>query len=152
MSRLRVHIGGSFTLLFEDGTISSTSFLSAFPLSSRVFSRCVALSGRLADLRPVSRRGFSGHLDCARSCGLSRLAHQYREEQPGAHTGDNFLGMVLNSQTMTACLSPQRVWDILHMLPQFQHGKALPYVLYLRLLGKLVAALTVVPLGHSRCG
>lgn len=131
-------------------------------LSPRVFSRCIA-----AALSPLQARGLKimpylddwlicapSHeevvrdtrivLDHVASLGL-RVNVEKSNLVPTQVT--TFLGVVLNSHTMTACPSPQRVRDILHMLPQFQRGKALPYVLYLRLLGKLVAASTVVPLG-----
>lgn len=58
-----------------------------------------------------------------------------------------FLGVALNTVSMVASPSPQRVEDILGMLPTFQHGRTLPFVTYLRLLGKLTAASSVVPLG-----
>lgn len=58
-----------------------------------------------------------------------------------------FLGMVLNSVDMTARPSPARVSNIMALLLRFKLGRALPYVLYLRLLAKLTAAAGVVPLG-----
>lgn len=58
-----------------------------------------------------------------------------------------FLGMTLNSVTMKACPSPQRVDDILHHLLLFRGGRCLRYLEFLRLLGKLTAAASVVPLG-----
>ncbi|CAL8387734.1 unnamed protein product [Boreogadus saida] len=49
--------------------------------------------------------------------------------------------------TMKACPSPQRVDGILRLLLLFREGRLLRYVEFLRLLGKLMAAATVVPLG-----
>ncbi|XP_014853431.1 PREDICTED: uncharacterized protein LOC106924312 [Poecilia mexicana] len=60
--------------------------------------------------------------------------------------GTVFLGMAMNSVSMTACPSPQRVSGILGMLPEFGRGMAPPLVRYLRLLGMLTAASAVVPL------
>lgn len=131
-------------------------------LSPRVFSRCIA-----AALSPLQARGLKimpylddwlicvpsredvirdmqTVLDHAASLGL-RVNVEKSNLAPSQLT--TFLGMVLDSRSMTACPSPRRVQDILSMLPQFQHGRTLPYVLYLRLLGKLVAASTVVSLG-----
>lgn len=58
-----------------------------------------------------------------------------------------FIGMALDTVTMRACPSLQRVDDILHHLHIFQGGRSLPHILFLRLLGKLAAASAVVPLG-----
>ena len=58
-----------------------------------------------------------------------------------------YLGMVLDSVAMRACLSPRRVHDILCLLPLFRAGRRLLFVQFLQLLGKLTAASAVVPLG-----
>ena len=58
-----------------------------------------------------------------------------------------YLGMVLDSVAMRACLSPRRVNDILCLLPIFRAGRRLLFVQFLQLLGKLTAASAVVPLG-----
>ena len=58
-----------------------------------------------------------------------------------------FLGVSLDAVAMKACPSPQRVDGILRLLLLFREGRLLRYVEFLRLLGKLTAAATVVPLG-----
>ncbi|KAL7385096.1 hypothetical protein ABVT39_015405 [Epinephelus coioides] len=58
-----------------------------------------------------------------------------------------YLGLVLDSVAMRAYLSERRVDDILRLLPLFRRGKRLPFVMYLRLLGKLTAASTAIPSG-----
>lgn len=58
-----------------------------------------------------------------------------------------FIGLSLDSRTMTACPSPHRVDDILGLLLLFQGGRRLPYRMFLRLLGKLTSIAAVVPLG-----
>ena len=37
-----------------------------------------------------------------------------------------YLGLVLDSVAMSACLSPRRVSDILQLLPRFRSGRRLP--------------------------
>ena len=58
-----------------------------------------------------------------------------------------FIGVALDAATMRAHSSPQRVDDILRSLPLFRGDWRLPYILFLCLLGKVIAALAVVPLG-----
>lgn len=58
-----------------------------------------------------------------------------------------FLGMTLDAFAMKACPSSQWVDDILRLLPLFRGGRRLRYDECLRLLGKLTAATTMVPLG-----
>ncbi|KAF3842860.1 hypothetical protein F7725_001709, partial [Dissostichus mawsoni] len=41
---------------------------------------------------------------------------------------------------MRAYLTPRRVDDIFHLLPIFRLGKMVPYIQFLRLLGRLTAA------------
>ncbi|XP_041817854.1 uncharacterized protein LOC121624267 [Chelmon rostratus] len=131
-------------------------------LSPRVFTRCVA-----AALSPLQSRGIKilPYLDDWLVCAPSQsqvvqdtaalLAHVARLDlrvnvSKSCLTPSQsitFLDVALDSVTMKACLSLRRVDDILHLLPLFRQGKWLPYVQYLRLLGKLTAAATVVPLG-----
>lgn len=58
-----------------------------------------------------------------------------------------FLGVALDTVVMTARPSPARVTDVIRTVAAFRHGVKLPFVQYLRLLGKLVSVSTVVPLG-----
>lgn len=131
-------------------------------LSPRVFSRCVA-----AALSPLQARGLCilPYLDDWLICAPTR-SEVLRDTQivldrvaalglrvnlgksnivPSQVTA--FLGIVLDSRVMTACPSQKRIRDILDLLPLFRRGRAPAYLLYLRLLGMLVAAATVVPLG-----
>lgn len=39
-----------------------------------------------------------------------------------------YLGLVLDSVAMKACLSPRRMSDILQLLPHFRRGRWLPYI------------------------
>lgn len=131
-------------------------------LSPRVFSRCVA-----AALAPLQERGLRilPYLDDWLICAPS-YAQAVRDtrvvlshiEQLGLRVNlaksslvptrqTVFLGVALDSVTMSARPSVQRVDSIMEMLGVFRAGRLLPYVLYLRLLGKLTAAATVVPLG-----
>ncbi|KAK7895505.1 hypothetical protein WMY93_020830 [Mugilogobius chulae] len=131
-------------------------------LSPRVFTRVVA-----AALSPLQAQGLKimPYLDDWLICASTReqairdtqtvLIHLQRlglrvnlaKSNVNPSQDTVFLGMALNTATMTACPSPRRVDDILELLSRFREGSTLPYVLYLRLLGKLVAAASVVPLG-----
>lgn len=59
----------------------------------------------------------------------------------------NYLGMNLNSQSMTAFLSLKKVEVILQLIGCFQRAKVLKYNLFLGLLGMLTAVSIVIPLG-----
>ncbi|XP_043992837.1 uncharacterized protein LOC122842759 [Gambusia affinis] len=131
-------------------------------LSPRVFTRCVR-----AALSPLQARGMKvlPYLDDWLLCAPSRedacrdtsrlLAHVSRlglkvnlEKScliPSQTT--TFLGVLLDSPSMTAYPSVQRVDDILQLVSQFRLGRQLPYVAFLRLLGKLTSVTRVVPLG-----
>ena len=61
-----------------------------------------------------------------------------------------FIGLALNSRSMTARPSPRRVDDILRLLPIFRRGRCLRYLSFLSLLGKLTSIAAVVPLGLLR--
>lgn len=131
-------------------------------LSPRVFTRCVA-----AALAPLQVMGLKilPYLDDWLVCAPTYDQAVRDTQTILAHVGQLglrvnlpksnlvptqetvFLGVALNSNTMRACPSVQRVDAIMEMLHLFQAGKALPFVLYLRLLGKLTAASMVVPLG-----
>lgn len=131
-------------------------------LSPRVFSRCVA-----AALAPLQADGLKilPYLDDWLICAPSHaqavqdtrtvLTHVKRLGLRVNLAKSNlvptqqtvFLGVALDSLTMSARPSVQRVDSIMEMLCLFQKDRLLPFVLYLRLLGKLTAASTVVPLG-----
>lgn len=61
-----------------------------------------------------------------------------------------FVGLRLNSLTMLASLTPQRVLKILALLDQFHLGRQLEMIQFQRLLGMISAAVAVVPLGLLR--
>lgn len=131
-------------------------------LSPRVFTRCV-----MAALAPLQSQGVKvlPYLDDWLICAPSRALvaqHTTRLLSHMAHLGlkvnlekscltpsraTTFIGVSLDTTTMLARPSPSRVHDILLLLMQFRLGRLLPYVTYLRLLGKLTSIWQVVPLG-----
>ncbi|XP_014834349.1 PREDICTED: uncharacterized protein LOC106912030, partial [Poecilia mexicana] len=131
-------------------------------LSPRVFTRCVA-----AALSPLQAKGLKilPYLDDWLICApteaqaaadthtllhhidLLGLRVNWQKSNLVPSQQVTFLGVTMDSLTMTARPSPQRVEGILEMLPSFLPGCVPPFVAYLRLLGKLTAAATVVPLG-----
>lgn len=131
-------------------------------LSPRVFTRCAA-----AALAPLQARGIKilPYLDDWLICTPSRqeaavqtarvLSHiaclglRVNTEKSCLVPSQNtiFIGLDLNSLSMTARPSPRRVDDILRLLPIFQRGRHLHYLMFLRLLGSLTSIAAVVPLG-----
>lgn len=131
-------------------------------LSPRVFTRVVA-----AALSPLQARGIKilPYLDDWLICAptreqasrdtvtvlehIDRLGLRVNLDKSNLAPAQRtvFLGVSLNTISMKACPSPQRVGGIVTMLSAFRRGRALPFVLYLRLLGMLTAASGVVPLG-----
>lgn len=131
-------------------------------LSPRVFTRFVA-----AALAPLQARGLKilPHLDDWLICAPSRhqavrdtntvLEHVRRlglrvnlaksKLVPCQRTV--FLGVALDTTSMLARPSPQRVDDIVGSLAAFRRGAKLPFIRCLSLLGKLVSISAVVPLG-----
>ncbi|XP_056269652.1 uncharacterized protein LOC130193228 [Pseudoliparis swirei] len=127
-------------------------------LSSRVFTRCVA-----AALSPLQLQGMKimPYLDnwliCAQAAQdttrlLSHVAllglrvNMQKCSLPPSQS-ITFISIALDSAAMRARPSRQRVDDILRNLTLFRGGRRLPYILFLRLLGKLTAASAVIPLG-----
>ena len=131
-------------------------------LSPRVFTRCVA-----AALSPLQAQGMKvlPYLDDGLICAPSRARASQdttRLLSHVAHLGlkvtmvkscivpsrtTTFIGIVLNTVTMTAWPSPHWVDDILRLLSLFREGRWLPFVTFLRLMGKLTFISAVVPLG-----
>ncbi|CAL9683630.1 unnamed protein product [Knipowitschia caucasica] len=131
-------------------------------LSPRVFTRCVA-----AALSPLQARGLRilPYLDDWLICAptreqslrdtqaviehVTRLGLRVNLAKSNVVPSQQalFLGMALDSLSMSARPSPRRVGDIRALLPGFRRGRSLPYLAFLRLLGMLIAASSVVPLG-----
>ncbi|KAK7898748.1 hypothetical protein WMY93_019601 [Mugilogobius chulae] len=131
-------------------------------LSPRVFTRVVKVA-----LAPLQAQGLKvlSYLDdwliCAESqtqvmrdtrfllCHVDRLGLKVNLEKSCLVPSQlsTFLGVTLDTTTMLARPSVARVDDILLMLSQFRLGKKLPYIMFLRLLGKLTSVTQVVPLG-----
>ena len=131
-------------------------------LSPRVFTRCVA-----AAIHPLQARGMRilPYLDDWLLCASSReralditaalLEHVAQLGLMVNVTKSSlipsqdvvFIGIAINSVTMRARPSPRRVGDILGLVPRVRGGAGLTYGLLLRLLGMLIAASTLVPLG-----
>ena len=131
-------------------------------LAPRVFTRCVAAA--LAPLQAQGLRIFP-YLDDWLICSQSReealrdveslvshitslgltVNHGKSSLVPRQQTA--FLGMHLDSRSMTASLSPRRVEDVVHLLRRFVGGRLLSFRTFQRLLGMLTAASSVVPLG-----
>ncbi|KAK7907526.1 hypothetical protein WMY93_016138 [Mugilogobius chulae] len=131
-------------------------------LSPRVFTRVVA-----AALSPLQAQGVKilRYLDDWLICSPSYeqavrdtetvLAHVHRLGLTVNEDKSNlvpaqatvFLGVALDTVAMMARPSPRRVDDIMATVAAFQDGAVLPFLQYLKLLGKLVAASSTVPLG-----
>lgn len=131
-------------------------------LAPRIFTRCVA-----AALSPLQSRGMRilPYLDDWLICSATREQAIYNTTTLLAHVTQLgltvnfaksslipsqrvvFIGVVLDSVMMRASPSPQRVDDILNLVSRVQRGTRLTYGLFLRLLGKLTAASSVIPLG-----
>ncbi|XP_059894386.1 uncharacterized protein LOC132447566, partial [Gadus macrocephalus] len=131
-------------------------------LAPRIFTRCVA-----AALSPLQATGMAilPYLDDWLVISPTReqavrdtamlLSHVDRLGLMVNFTKSNltpcrvvsYLGLVLDSVAMRACLSPKRVATILQLLQRFRRGKLLEYSLFLRLIGMLTSASMVVPLG-----
>ena len=132
-------------------------------LSPRVFTRVVA-----AALAPLQAAGLKilPYLDDWLVCSPDRsqasrdtqrvIGHiqnlgfrvNFKKSNLNPTQDISFLGLRLNSVSMYALLSPQRVSKLLSLVSQFSLGRRLELVQ--RLLGTIVAATAVVPLGLLR--
>ena len=131
-------------------------------LSPRVFTRCVA-----AALHPLQAGGMRilPYLDDWLLCASSReralditstllehvaqlgLTVNFKKSSLVPRQDVVFIGVAMDSVSMRARPSPRRVDDILELVPRVRGGAGLTYGLLLRLLGMLIAASTLVPLG-----
>ncbi|XP_072219103.1 uncharacterized protein [Leuresthes tenuis] len=131
-------------------------------LAPRIFSRCVA-----AALAPIQARGLTilpylddwlivsptaeqAVRDTAWLLGhVNRLGItvNYSKSRLTPSQKVNYLDMTLDSLSMRAFLSQKRVENIMQLIGCFQTGRVFTYGLFLRLLGMLMAASMVIPLG-----
>jgi hypothetical protein len=131
-------------------------------LSPRVFTRCMA-----AALAPIQARGLQvlPYLDDWLLCSHSQeqavleitqlLAHitrlglsvNFSKSRLTPSQSVRFLGLTLDSRSMKAVPSEQRVDNILLLLQRFRRQARLPFRCFLRLTGMLAAAAAVIPLG-----
>ncbi len=131
-------------------------------LSPRVFTRVVS-----AALCPLQMAGIKilPYLDDWLICAPSRhqvledtervinhirelgfcMNHEKSNVEPRQQT--LFLGLVLNSLTMTASLAPQRVTALSTLAQSFRLGKRIELAQFQKLLGMISAAIKVAPLG-----
>ena len=131
-------------------------------LSPRVFTRCVA-----AAIHPLQARGMRilPYLDDWLLCASSQegalnitsaLLHHVAQLGLTVNFIKSslvpcqdvvFIGIAIDSVSMRARPSPRRVGDILELVPRVRGGTGLTYGLLLRLLGMLISASALVPLG-----
>lgn len=131
-------------------------------LSPRVFTRCVK-----AALSPLQASGMKilPYLDDWLLCSPTQMSATRNTCQLLSHVSrlglrvnlakssltpsqtTTFLGVALDSVSMTARPSVHRVEDILEVASRFTLGRRFPYVTFLQLLGKLTSVTRVVPLG-----
>ena len=134
-------------------------------LSPRVFTRCVT-----AALGPLRSQGIKilTYLDdwlvCARSAEeaaqhtsllLEHIASlglrvNVKKSNLSPRQVSDFIGITLNSVTMTAKPVDRRIEDILTLIKKFKVGNRYPLVRFLSILGKLTSVSMVVPLGLLR--
>ena len=132
-------------------------------LSPRVFTRVVA-----AALAPLQRRGLRimpyHWLVCAPSrqqvvedtesvlSHIQSLGFQVNSKKSDLNPRQetSFLGLCLNSLTMRASLTPQRVAGIQATLRAFRQNRRIELLYFQRMLGLMSAAAMVVPLGLLR--
>ena len=131
-------------------------------LAPRIFTRCVA-----AALAPLQARGMRilPYLDDWLVCASTReqalsdtatlLTHvtqlgltvNFAKSSLAPSQSTVFIGIALDSVSMRACPSPRRVDDILGLVARVWGSTRLTYGLLLRLLGTLISASAIVPLG-----
>ena len=101
-----------------------------------------AILRRLVDLCTIPVAVDPGHGSPSLSC---RFKVNMEKSCLNPSPSLTFIGVDLDTVTMQACPSAQRLDDILQLLPLFRRGRSLAYILFLRLLGKLTAASTWTP-------
>ncbi|XP_029441848.1 LOW QUALITY PROTEIN: uncharacterized protein LOC115081559 [Rhinatrema bivittatum] len=131
-------------------------------LAPRTFTRCMAAA--LAPLQALGLR-ILPYLDDWLVCAptqeqahndtallLNHVSHlgltvNFAKSSLVPSQQTTFIGIAINSLTMTASPSPQRVDDVIRLVSHIQRAVTLPFGLLLRLMGKLTAMSLVVPLG-----
>ncbi len=106
-----------------------------------------ALFRRLASLCPNKSACSTRHQDCS---GAHTEAGPYCERHKSHLVPEQtktFIGITLNSVTMSATLSHTRTDSIFQLLTCFHMGARIPYGVLLHLMGMLAAATSVIPLG-----
>ncbi|KAK7878584.1 hypothetical protein WMY93_030420 [Mugilogobius chulae] len=131
-------------------------------LAPRTFTRCVA-----AALAPLQAQGLRilPYLDDWLVCAQSRnqalrdtyqlldhvsqlgLAVNFAKSSLVPSQQIVFIGIMINSVTMKASPSPQRVMDVLNLVSQVLRNRRVSFGLLLQLMGKLTSVSTVIPLG-----
>lgn len=131
-------------------------------LAPRTFTRCVA-----AALAPLQARGIRilPYLDDWLVCAPTQeqahsdtslllrhvlqlgLTVNYAKSSLIPSQQVTFIGIVLNSLTMSATPSPQRVDDVVRLVSQVRQRQRLSFGLLLQLMGKMTAMSSVIPLG-----
>lgn len=131
-------------------------------LAPRTFTRCVA-----AALAPLQARGLRilPYLDDWLVCAPTQEQAQNNTSLLLHHVSQlgltvnfaksllipsqqiTFIGISINSLTMSATPSPERVDDVIRLVSQVRRRQSLPFGLLLQLMGKMTAMSSVVPLG-----
>src|SRR4029434_954203 len=111
--------------------------------------RIFPLSRRLADTFPVEGRGPQRISISDLLCYQARKKKKINQEESSRLPSQQiaFSGIQLDSRLMVATPFQQRVNNTLKLISHFRRGRALALKSYLRLLGMLTAASSVVPLG-----
>ncbi len=127
-------------------------------LSPRTYTKCMdaaltpghphfKLQRRLADSGTVSRACASTSRCRPSSSRISGVETQRQEKRSLSCSEDNVFGVVWDSITMQAQLSPARVESILNALKNIKLGQRITVHYLQRVLGLMAAASTVIPLG-----
>ena len=120
------------------------------PVSAMLHSLGVWILRYLCDwlVLASSQTGFVGKGYSSRSLSPFRHYHQSRQITPFSFS--TYLGMVIQSQTLTAFPSPERVSTLLLQIEEFLSCRRLNVILWRSLLGRLSSLSLLVPGGRLR--